>query len=561
MKKMMFILFLFNIFILCAQEEFNAKDSIVLSRFPYTQQVVYICRDTMKNVDGRFPSFSPMFLIYPDKPCDKNQAQDLIYELGINEYFHKYTAIVGVVNPLGDKYDNLRDFEAYKDLINKLRVISNLKIIGIGAGATFVNKVVACNADAVAGIMSVNGEVGKKEGTPVPAFIAGNRCRVVAHAYVERNGATIRKNRDGCLYYTNEKEPLLNVVVGSNKLFSLKDMFAEAWKCIFSKNYRFNNYRHTWYTGCSFGQYGPYELEPYIMLDSMGIVRYTVTKDLLGTGTFLWYEYHPKSTIKAPKGSVPLLILLHGNNNDPRTQAETSGFIELCAKENFVVAELEWQGNGYTPMGLDGIEQVVYYLLKTYPQLDASRVYAEGLSAGSATATGLGIRKSHLFAAIGGHSAGLFPNRYSFGFNEEAIVNEAIQKRGWVEMPYFSVVGTSDEVVPFINQDNWKNNTFFHAWKVYQIMNGMEVVEKTDFSKYRIFGIKLEDCCNVSTNKNISMEVGVQYKDSIPLLKIAIVNNYGHWNFKPDAQLMWKFFSMFARDPVTKKLIYKIADK
>ena len=58
--------------------------------------------------------------------------------------------------------------------------------------------------------------------------------------------------------------------------------------------------------------------------------------------------------------------------------------------------QLEWQGSkDYARMGMDGSEQVVYYLLKTYPQLDASRVYTEGLSAGSATSTEMCIRDRH----------------------------------------------------------------------------------------------------------------------------------------------------------------------
>lgn len=160
--------------------------------------------------------------------------------------------------------------------------------------------------------------------------------------------------------------------------------------------------------------------------------------EFAGYWNFLWYEFHPEATLKAPRGTVPLLLLLHGNENDPRTQAETSGFIELCAKENFVVVELEWQGSkDYARMGMDGIEQVVYYLLKTYPQLDASRVYTEGLSAGSATSTGLGIRKSYLFAAVGGFSAGILPGSYRFDCDRQSLLGEAIQKSGAVEMPYF----------------------------------------------------------------------------------------------------------------------------
>ena len=68
---------------------------------------------------------------------------------------------------------------------------------------------------------------------------------------------------------------------------------------------------------------------------------------------YLWYEYVPALMKDAPNHSIPLVILLHGHNNDPRTQAETSGFPELGAQEGFMVAELEWQGKSglYDYMG------------------------------------------------------------------------------------------------------------------------------------------------------------------------------------------------------------------
>ena len=205
---------------------------------------------------------------------------------------------------------------------------------------------------------------------------------------------------------------------------------------------------------------------------------------------------------------------------------------------------------------MDGIEQVVYYLLKTYPQLDASRVYTEGLSAGSATSTGLGIRKSYLFAAVGGFSAGILPGSFRFDCDRQSLLGEAIQKSGAVEMPYFSATGTSDTVVPFINKDNWQKNAFFAAWQIYQIMNGMSVTERPDFSKDTIFGITLENRETIWTNKGISMETGVLSKNGVPLIQMVAVNDYGHWNFKPAAKMMWDYFMQFSRDPQTKELIY-----
>ena len=532
---------------------------ITLSRMPGIEQEAYMYRDTCKQVDGRFNNFSPMFLVYPDQPCDAKAAEALVKEMGMDSLLHKFSASVCVMNPLGKTYDAKKDGEAFAAYLKRTRIANNLKVIGIGQGATFVNKAIAPQAEAVAGIVSIDGKAGKlaADDCPVPAFIAGQGSSRVAKAYIKLDKAEKTAEEDGLTTYTNPDEPLLQVVVSSDTKATLKETFLKAWTSLLSKNYRFNNYKHTWYMGGTPEQYGPYELEPYIMPEEWGIVRKTVENDLLGTGTLLWYEFHPEATLKAEKGTVPLLLLLHGNENDPRTQAETAGFIELCAKENFVVVEMEWQGSkDYAAMGMDGVEQVVYHLLRTYPQLDPSRVYAEGLSAGSATSTGLGIRKSYLFAAVGGFSAGVIPGSYRFGCNKESLMNEATQKRGTVEMPYFSASGTADTVVPYINKDNWQENSFFTAWQVYQTMNGMEVTRQPDFTKDATFGIELEGRQTIQTNKGISMETGELRKNGVPLIKIVAVNDYGHWNFKPAAQMMWDFFKQFSRDPQTKKLIY-----
>ena len=545
--------------IVIKHEVFDPHHPITLNRLPGIEQKAYMYRDPCKQVDGRFNNFSPMFLVYPDQPCDSLQAEALVKEMGMDSLLHTFSAAVCVMNPLGKTYDAKKDGEAFSAYLKRTRIANNLKVIGIGRGATFVNQAIAPQAEAVAGIVSIGGKAGKlaADDCPVPAFIAGQGSNRVAKAYIKLDKAEKTAEEDGLTTYTNPDEPLLQVVVSSDTKATLKETFLRAWTTVLSKNYRFNNYKHTWYMGGTPEQYGPYELEPYIMPEEWGIVRKTVENDLFGKGIFLWYEFHPKATLNAKEHSVPLLLLLHGNENDPRTQAETAGFIELCAQENFVVVEMEWQGSkDYAAMDMDGVEQVVYHLLRTYPQLDPSRIYTEGLSAGSATSTGLGIRKSYLFAAVGGFSAGVLPGNYRFDCNKESLMNEAIQKRGTVEMPYFSASGTADMVVPYINKDNWRENSFFNAWQVYQTMNGMEVVQEADFTKDATFGIALENRQTIQTNKGISMETGELHKNGVPLIKIVAVNDYGHWNFKPAAKMMWDFFKQFSRDPQTKKLIY-----
>jgi hypothetical protein len=125
-------------------------------------------------------------------------------------------------------------------------------------------------------------------------------------------------------------------------------------------------------------------------------------------------------------------------------------------------------------------------------------------------------------------------------------------------MPYCSILGTADKVVPFYTPANYKGNSFLNAWNTYQQMNGMEVTTELDFSKDPLFGLELADRETITTNKGegIKMETGFFYKDDKPLIKVVAVVDYGHWNFMPAAQIMWDYFKMFSRDPQTKKLIY-----
>lgn len=530
---------------------------------------VYLYRDTVKNIDGRGSMNAPVFMIYPDTPCNEEQAGKLISDLGLDELVTSYAGSAGIINPVGNTYDNKEDLEAYKSFINRMRVISNLKIIGIGKGASFVNDVISQHAYEVAGIFIYGGtsSIKKAGDIPVPAYISGGN-KSLAALYARANNA-VEVGRDaGHIYYANNEEPLQQVVLNLDKKVTLKEALADAWTTLFSKNYRFSNYRHTTYMGAKFGQYGNYELEPYLVPDALGVIRKTVKKVLAenkqpGSGTYFWYEFMPQSVVDAPAQSVPLLLMLHGNYNDNRTQSETGGFIEVAAKENFMVAEIEWQGAGAFPsdifLGLDGIELVACEVMKNYPQIDPSRVYVQGLSAGAMASAALGIRKSHLFAAVGGHSGGIFEFPL-YGFSYQTICNEARQKRGFVQTPYFLITGTDDDTILFPTEANCKGNPYFNAIHAYQLLNDMPKSE-IDFSAEPLFGIKMQDRQTILTNKHLILETGKFYKDNMPLIQFTAVMNYGHWNFRPAAQMMWDFFKQYSRDPETGKLIYHETEK
>ena len=490
---------------------------------------------------GRFPHMQPVWFIWADGPCTAGEAETLVDRMGLNSTLKDYVGMMVVVfSPVNGKdYSKKEDFQVYKSIFEKIRVFTNLKVVGIGKGATFVNECIAPVASEVADILSIDGKPAKKiEGTAtVPAYIAGKQAKKVAKAYIARNKEKAKE------------EPLLQVIVNTEKA-SLGEIVADSWERLLSRNYRCSNLGHTGYMGGLLGQYGDYELEPYPVWERLGLEQIMVEKSLFKYNgkeeKYLWYEYVPASMKDAPNHSIPLVILLHGHNNDPRTQAETSGFPELGAQEGFMVAELEWQGKSglYDYMGDHGIEAVVLELLKKYPQLDPSRIYAEGLSAGGFTATAIGITKSHLFAAVGAHSGGLFNDEFFLGFpfmNPASLKAQAAQKAGKVQMPYFSITGTADEVVPY-------GPLIWDAWNLYQVLNGIPVEGPgSQKNKHRI-----------ETIKGHAMEIGdFLNSDGQPVIRTVAVEKFGHWNFVPGAREMWEFFKLWARNPQTGESVYK----
>ena len=542
-------------------------------RMPVLPDNVLSFADMQDTEQGRLSGLRPWFFIYPDKPLTTDGADALAEELGLNGALREYVGLVLIVNPVnGTRYDALTDYACYESIFNALRVFTNLKVIGIGEGATFVNQAIAPSANEVAGIVSIGGKAPKTIScsAQVPAYVAGRNAAAVAKSYIRQNRVTLTEKSGKISVYTSGEEPLLTVTVNQEDL-PLSSVFEDAWARTLSRNYRCSNLLHTSYKGAMLGEYGPYELEDYLMPDRIGVERIVVRQELARSRTkrnnYLWYEYLPACVKEAGSHSVPLVILLHGHHNDAKTQAETSGFVQLAAREGFIVAELEWQGkHDYIAdsdlyyMGDDGIEMVVNEILKRYAQIDPSRVYAEGLSAGGFTATALGIRKSHLFAAVGAHSGGLFTHGFNLGFpfmDPESLKNEAAQKRGYVQMPYFSIGGTSDDGVPYNSPDMPNGDFLVSAWKLYQYLNGLEVGGDVDLQKYPCFGIPLQNRRRVETGKNHAMEVGdACTAEGIPLVRIVAVENHGHWNFVPGAELMWAFFRMFSRDPETKELRY-----
>jgi hypothetical protein len=87
----------------------------------------------------------------------------------------------------------------------------------------------------------------------------------------------------------------------------------------------------------------------------------------------------------------------------------------------------------------------------------------------------------------------------------------------------------------------------------------MPVTGDLDFSVDPTFGFALRDRKQIHTGKSedITIEFGQLYKDEKPMIRLMVIDHYGHWNFKPAARLIWDFFRHFSRDTETKELRYQ----
>lgn len=526
-----------------------------------TESVDELGAQVWKISPERKPDYSdrtvnPTYVIYPDRPATDPMA--VVKSFGMEKHLDEFLGTVYVVNPAGGKkYSASKDLDVFYALLKKLRAVNNLKLIGKGAGATFINNTLAPHAQMVAGILTIGGSLSDKADFPVvPAYVASS-SKAVADRYIRANhGEAVG---DGV--WENPAHPLERVVVDSRKR-SDSEIFADAWDRLFSRNYRYSNYK-TWYTGVDYRTADPFELVSYVMFDRLGIQRNILVQNLCGWGDFLWYEFIPERLLKAPKGTVPLVVMLHGFGNDPRTQAETSGFVELAAEKGFITVEFEWQGRDkYASMGLDGIEATIRHLLEKYPQLDPSRVYCEGLSAGALNTTLMCLFKTNLIAAGGAMAGGVIYDTAVNIYGAAGIDRQIERYKGQMEVGYLLCAGTNDSRFTYAIPEEGANpsspqGSLLRGIRDLSRLNGIELGATADPSIDPMFGMKVANRKAIQTQDNLIMHEGSLLKGDKELIKMIALEEYGHWNYKGVAREMWEFFTHFARDPKTKELIYK----
>lgn len=509
------------------------------------------------------------FVVYPDGNLTDEEAQKYINESGIKDIVDRAASKVYVARPANGISFTDDDVIGFETIVGKIGVSNNFKLIGIGDGATFINQNLTSYMNFVSGLALINPAQGQEVKVSVPTYLVTDDQAVI-NSYVKANNAG--KIKDG--YYENPESHYEIVVVNSDTKTSAADATKDAWNTVLEKFGRIGNYSEvykqtaTWYSRPLLsGDKEADQARKYQYFDSVdaidNIERHVVTQDLDKDGTdSLWYEYIPEQSKDAQPGSVPVVILFHGNTNDPRTQYDTSGWAQIASEEGVILICPEWQGHtyqGYTydPMTDDSNETPdsdVITMLKIieekYPQIDQSRIYISGLSAGSRNTTNAGLSDAKYFAAGAGHSG-------PFGasdLNKEAVA----ANKDKYDMPIIFFTGDGDEYCKDAF-DTTELNAGLQVAQLYQELNDMEVTQVEDIKDEDayLYGVPWTKRYTIEpTAENIAkIDVGAIENAKGVEISMARIYGWGHWNYTPDAKLMWEFMSKYARDLETGETI------
>ncbi|WP_207743038.1 alpha/beta hydrolase family esterase [Clostridium saudiense] len=508
----------------------------------------------------------PTYYIFAGSKTEE-EANKIVEELNMINNLEQWGAQVYVVNPLNEEGYGNDDKEAFIDLVGI--GVKNVKVIGIDEGSTFVNNYISQSCYFVAGMMLYGGEINEnlEKNDVVPAYLSNSNENVQAF-YKHINEATEEENSDKYTIYRN-KDNSLQAVAVSSKEEDLSEAFNNAWESIFSQNYRQHNDISEFYNLSARDVTDSYDLIEIPIFEDLDIsYNQMIDESVTGmSGKYTWFEYVPNSINESENESVPLIVNLHGNQNDPRLQGDSTGWPELAAKENFIMVAPEWQDKEVNFFGCDGLgEEGVMNLIKDlkvkYPQIDPSRIYLTGLSIGGAESFLLGAKYSDVFAAVGIVSGVNV-------FAEE--VTEISENYNGGEVPLLYICGDHDffQMIPVDGSSQYgtqylygdqvwdedENTHIFSSLQAYQKINGLEVTEM-DMSKNEYYGIGLD---NQQWTKlgDKDMYTGTLSNENGVVMELAAVKDLAHWNYKPEAEYIWNFFKNYERNIENGELIFK----
>ncbi len=529
-------------------------------------------------------------MVYVEQHFDgKGAAMNWLKSAGLIDIADEATGTIVLVTPIGKSFGNA-DIAAYYALQTAMFAqnallapgsagsgvfysdaeyfggFGYLYLVGVDGGATFFNNHIATNIDfagRIAGALLINGKVDeiRKVSTFVPVYLV-NAGDDVVDKYKRANHVNAIKGTGEIVTHYNQAQPLQQVVVARTNTIDLPALTKAAYHDMFIKAMRFPvllqgiNSAGTPYSGYNFDE-APFSLcqrdalingvtkDGIHLISHQGEDRFSSMKSAKGDYLDTWYEYVPEEVLNgtAAKGTVPLILGNHGGGDDPRQFVDEIGLLALAGNKRVAIVAADHQSLPNDVRG-PALTSLVKYMLKTYPALDPSRVYATGYSMGGGATYTVGYYEPTLFAAIAPLA----------GTNIEPTSAE-VARFANTQLPIY--LSTSSYDVRRLQAETSRiNDNLANQVKRWSQYNGVPPVT-FDFDTYKLSGFK-GDSWTVDTlnNEYTSYTWYLNNNKGYPMVALNYVKDLIHALYPEYAYSAWDYMKHFSRDQKTGEIKY-----
>lgn len=436
-------------------------------------------------------------------------------------------------------------------------------VIGIDGGAAFFNNYIASTLDyagRIAGVLLFNGrmdEIRQVAGV-LPAYLV-NATEAVETKYRAANKTDAVKGDIRTTTYFNQALPLQQVTVHREASPDAAAIIKRVYDEMFSKAMRIPVVKQglhsagTPYQGYNFDQ-APYTLAARnavtsgVAPDGISVFshqedRFSGIKTKAGEYLQTWYEYVPGEVLRnrVAKGTVPLVIALHGGGDDPLAFVEEVGWLETARRERFIIVAPEHQGlySDQTVLG-ESIAALAEYMMKTYPAIDASRVYASGYSMGGGATLTISTSHPRMLAAVADMAGAMF-----------TFTDEMEEQFKDTDLPFMYLTSAYD-LEPNINPEDGSlsNNSQVLLNKFLGFNNMNRIIY--DFRSYPKCGFKADAWSETLLNDEHRNFIWyLNNSQGVPMVALNYTEDLIHALYPQYARMAWDYLTRFSRDQKT----------
>ena len=448
----------------------------------------------------------------------------------------------------------------------------------INGGATYYNDYIATNEEYMgrfAGVALINGgmDVGSEVANLMPAYINGVSKDIIT-CYVNANKAEISAKYGYDEYYVSSTNEAAQVIVDNNTSKQLSAKCYSAYYDLFRNIQRqpvgnyllnldkpYNSYvgdqspyslsKRTWFVGAT-----PSTEDAEGITDG-GIImkgyyhqsQFADNPDTNGQFIGTWFEYLPVEINDAADGTIPLVLLLHGNDDDMRVVAHQVGWVDLAEQKRFAIVAPDHQLLAGNKPKADNFAALVEYICEKYPQLDRSRVYITGFSLGGMASSNAILYRPEVFAAAAPMA----------GLTVPAVLTPEMKEiADMYDIPVIFYMSTSDTYVCVDGDfyDGYRRSTIANGIDGLRAINEMPPIEY-DSTINRPWGFYGDTSYRFIVNDEYPGGSEIMYNDAgVPMFAVTYSSFIRHALWKPQAELVWDFLEQFSRDQDTKEIIY-----